>query len=169
MSKKTTALAKKKEAAKEVLEYFELDNVEEYKDLFQTMQERKKKYGFAICKNPAEALMVRSVLFFINDVNKVSALLGIKPAFLQALRDDIEKEGFFGNFLKAQNEKVIQTTGRIMDLGDKVAEVKLPLASAAEAAHIADTYFKRGRLLTNNSTENVAKVEFKYAKDEKKD
>ena len=144
-----------KNEVKEVLEYFELDQIEEYRTLLANLEDRKQRYGFAICKNIDEGLKLRSLLFFIHDIEKAARILGMKPAQLYALRDDFAQEGFFGNLLREQSEALIYTTSRIMNKGDMVADRKLELETAHRAAEIADKYFKRGRILTEQSTSIV--------------
>lgn len=156
---KTKALTKKDEV-KEVVEYFELDTIHEYQKLFAALNERKQKYGFAICKNIDEGLKLRSFLFYVKDLNKVARILGMKVAHLQAIRDDLGNEGFYDNLLKKQSEELIYTTSRIMNKADGVAEKKLEMESAGTAASIAERYFNRGRILTDqatNITENRSK------------
>ena len=157
-------MAKKKaiiEQKKELIEFFDPEQVNEWKILLAKMHAEQKKTGILYSPNIDEALVMRSLMYYIEDDRKAAKLLEVPIQLIQRLKN-IDTDHFFANLLRHQKAKMLEVADEIIEGADKEVKNKLKLSDAKDAAGISEKYFNRKRLLEGNSTGNLNVIVKKF-------
>lgn len=85
--------------------------------------------------------------------------LGFNQVQIDKIKAEIMEE------FKQEQVEALRRSVDITKQADEVVREKLDKETAGGASNVANTYFNRGRLLTDQSTENVAKQEIKITID----
>jgi hypothetical protein len=150
-------MKKKKNLA--IIDLISKEAKQKFGDTINILIERYKKFGLFRYETIEELLSVRSMIDLGIPVSTLEKEIGCPRGFIEKIRDmDMDEltKGLYSDKMK----KILDNAYEVVDDTNELIKSKYKehpeLIQAKDVAAINDIYFKRIRLITDKSTENVA-------------